>query len=491
METEFPGDVADNRDGHGTITASIISAFTDFNIRADENRYRLSLGIAPRVTLVSDKFYRCDPPYAGDLPNAIERLKLRSVNVINMSLNQCGFGACGYTGWSETLDWSTRKGSLLFTVSGGNTPDDEIPFCQNARCPFVRGPASAKNVIAVGATESFTPASWANNPDTPGVEICGWNEPPPTRDARNIPSFSAPRDPDSMVKPDLVAAGVRVTGPRSPDALCTGGVFCNPPASPPSAGYAMSAGTSFAAPAVAGAAAVVRRWFLNLTLNSDPSPAMVKAILINGARDIGGPPATPPCPVVSGLRTAAVHDESFGETACIGHIPDPYQGWGMLSLERLLGPAGNYFFSDQDWHPELGSAMSVWQTTLTVNDGSRPVRITLVYTDPGGNIAGLSPYRVKNDLSLGAFRYPPCSPCWYGNNFDTTTGYSRPNVSANDSVNNVEQIIIPPGTYASGTQLTVYVQGTNITEHIWGFPAGPPLYIEPVQDFALFAENAR
>lgn len=135
--------------------------------------------------------------------------------------------------------------------------------------------------------------------------------------------------------------------------------------------------------------------------------------------------------------------------------------------------------------------MSVWQTTLTVNDGSRPVRITLVYTDPGGNVAGVSPYRVKNDLSLGAFRYPPCNPCWYGNNFDATTGYSRPNSSTNDSVNNVEQIIIPPGTYASGTQLTVYVRGTNITEHIWGFPAGPPLNIEPVQDFAILAENAR
>ena len=78
-----------------------------------------------------------------------------------------------------------------------------------------------------------------------------------------------------------------------------------------------------------------------------------------------------------------------------------------------------------------------------------------------------------------------------------TTGYSQPNSAASDNVNNVEQIIIPPGIYPSGTQLTVYVHANNITEDMWGFPpyclgpGGTPPCIEVFQDFALFAENAR
>jgi subtilisin family serine protease len=469
IETEFPGDTADSATGHGTFTASLIGGFMDFNVRADTDQYRLGLGIAPNVAIVSDKFFRCPPPNmlgSGDIQNAIQRLKLRQVNVINMSFNQCGAGTCGYSGMSEIVDWSTRKGSLLFTISAGNQPE-----CVG--CPVVRAPATAKNAIAVGATESFTPSSWINDINRPPL-TCDWDQPPFIRDGRNIPSFSAQRDPDSMVKPDLVAPGVRISGPRTQAALCGTGIFCNPDTQPPLAGYGMSAGTSFSAAAVAGAAAVVRRWFQNLTTVANPSPAMVKAILINGARDVGSPPATPQmglCPTFEGLRRAAVHREDSSDDRCIGHIPDPYQGWGMLSFERLLGPANNYYFSDFDWHPELGSAMPV----------------------PGGNLGAEAPYRVKNDLSLGACRYPACNPRWYGNNFDPVSGNSLANAATNDAVNNVEQIIIPTGTYASGTQFTVWVQANNVTEHIFGFPCYEPPgpCVQPVQDFALFAENAR
>lgn len=476
--SEFGADTADNRDGHGTITASIVTAFTNFNVRADADQYRFSLGIAPGVELVSDKFFSCSA--AGDLTTALGRLKPFAVTVVNMSWNQCGgTGAnstCGYTAYSQIVDGNTRKQPRLFTISAGNTPDDAGQFPCNTGCQYVRGPATAKNALAVGSTENFTPPTWPNMSTT---GVCLWNGSPAVRDARNIPSFSARRDPASMVKPDLVAPGTRISGPVTRATRCLS-IFCNENIAafdPPAVTYGMSAGTSFSAPAVAGAAAVVRKWYQNLTQIANPSPALVKAILINGARDVGGPPSTPPCPA------GAVRNQSFVQTTCIQHIPDAYQGWGMLNLDRLLGPSTNYYFSDQNQHPTFTGSTTYWEAMLTVNDGSRPIRITLVYSDPAGNLSGVSPYRVKNDLSLGAYQ-TACSPCWWANNFDPVTGFSQPNNSTNDSTNNVEQIIIPPGYYASGTQLRVFVSAVDLEESIWGVGA-------PAQDFAVFAENAR
>ena len=51
--------------------------------------------------------------------------------------------------------------------------------------------------------------------------------------------------------------------------------------------YTVSSGTSHAAPAVAGAAALVRQYFLN-TISNPPSAAMTKAYLMNSARYLAG-----------------------------------------------------------------------------------------------------------------------------------------------------------------------------------------------------------
>lgn len=482
--TEF-GSTADDQ-GHGTYTASLITGFTNFD-KVDADGYRFGLGIAPGVKLISDKYFQCGG--GADLSTALGRIKPFSINLVNMSWNECGgsgaASTCGYTPSSLVVDGATRKGPWLFVISAGNIPDDNIPLTPcTGQCPFVRGPATAKNGLAVGGTENFTPVGWLNGSTT---GTCAWNGSPAVADARHIPSFSAPRDPLSMVKPDLVAPSVRITGPNTRGTICTstGSVYCTteiasfPPGNP-NGRYGMSAGTSFAAPAVTGAAAVVRRWFYNLTgVVPDPSPAMVKAILINGARDVGGPPSAPPCPA------GAVRNQSFTQTACIGHIPDRYQGWGMLSLDRLLGPSNNYYFSDQDWHPPLSDSMPVWQAVLTINDPSRPVRATLVYSDASGNMEQVAPYRVKNDIDLRVY-VDGYGHWWYGNNFDSSTGQSRLNIFASDPWNNVEQIIIPANTYPAGTQIRVCTVNINITESIWPDPLG-----NPVQDFAIFAENAR
>ncbi len=486
--TEFgpPDTPADSFSGHGTMTASVITAFRFWgDQRADAENYRYSFGLAPGVKLISDKVFSCSfPTPPGFLTPALNHIfdppLSLSPNVVNLSLNNVNPGSCGYTADSEVVDRRSRQRQALFTVSAGNTPD----YCQQAMCDpptcaFVRGPATAKNAIAVGATENFTfPYT---DPPVPPFRLCDWNRQPSVRDARHIPSFSASRDtsttPNSMVKPDLVAPGTRVTGPVTRATRCRL-LFCNAEVQGfPDVTYGMSLGTSFAAPAVAGAAAVVRKWYSNLTTILNPSPALTKAILINAARDVGGAPSSPPCPA------AAVRNEGFGQDACVGHIPDRYQGWGMLNLTRLLGPASNYFFSDQNQHPILTPTVTSWETLLTVNDGARPIRITMVYSDAAGNMT-ITPYKVKNDLQVGAFQ-SACFPCWVGNNFNPVTGLSVPNSFTNDDLNNVEEIIIPAGSYLSGSALTVFVQVVSLIED--AISGGP----DPQQDFAIFVENAR
>jgi hypothetical protein len=477
--SEVGTDTSDSRDGHGTMTASIITAFSYWGDgRHDPGYYRYGLGLAPGVKLISDKFFKCEVANPS-LSTALTNVQAYNPNIVNLSFNDCSGqqpnGPCGYDPNSLTVDQRIRSGSLLFTLSAGNNVNDNCNP-QNPICTHVRGPATAKNGIAVGASENFT-YLYANY--LGAIDECRWNNQPQSRDARHIPSFSQTRDStSSIVKPDLVAPGTRVTGPVSRATRCFS-VFCNDGIDTVGGvTYGMSIGTSFSAPAVAGAAAAVRKWYYNLTGILNPSPALTKAILINGAYDVGGAPSSPPCPA------SAVRDQSFNQIQCVGHVPDPYQGWGELNLSRLLGPSNDYFFSDQNQHPILTQAAPYWEKFLTVNDGSRPIRITLVYSDAAGNGGSLRPYGVKNRLYLGAYQ-AACFPCWGGNNFSATTGLSIENSLNHDGVNNVQQIFIPSGYYPTGASFRIYVTADSLVED--AVTGGST----PQQDFAIFVENAR
>ncbi len=115
-------------------------------------------------------------------------------------------------------------------------------------------------------------------------------------------------------------------------------------------------------------------------------------------------------------------------------------------------------------------------------DGTKPIRITLVWTDRPGDIN--TPYVAKNNLDLFAFQ-SPCFPCWSGNRFNASTGYSSSGISS-EAANTVEQIIIPPNFYPSGSILNIQVTGQNIM-----FDGIDPDGTTAQQDFAVFVENAR
>jgi len=486
--TETVSDYCRDYSMHGTITASIIGGYADFGLRsagyrADNGKYRYGLGLAPRSHLIIERMYNCvgqEQTLGALLESNV--LQNRLPNVLNYSANTVSH--YGYNADSRALDERTRMHDWLFTVSAGNVVDIQ----GDPQELWVRPPATAKNVIAVGATENFTnivgsSGSW---PLGSGAhpEECQWSEYSPwgppegnftPEDARNIPSFSAQRRNSLTftMKPDLVAPGTRVTGPRSRGAPCAS-IFCNDNidqffTDTPllQFNYGFSAGTSWSAPAVAGAAAVARRWYNNVRNGLNPSPAMTKAMLINGARDIYG-----------GL----VRDEAFSTVTSVKRIThDPYQGWGSLNLERLLGQGANYYFYDQAT-TFMQNGQTFWEVALTVRDSARPIRISLVYTDAASPIG--DNYRVQNDLLLGAYQ-TACFPCWYGNNINSGTGFTSSSGRKRDALNNVEEIIIPAGYYATGSIVRVYVNAESLVADAL-HPVNPGT---SQQDFAVVVDN--
>jgi hypothetical protein len=460
--SEFGGGFQDDRP-HGTLTASVITGFASIGQRHDGTPssigYRYALGLAPTARLRIDKYFDCSGESLSGLAFALARFDAGTpVNVINLSFNDA---QCTYTSKSTTVDNDTVTRGRLFTISAGNTTDFDVS------CSFVRGPATAKNAIAVGATDNFT-IDWG--PLQVTAQTCAYCPYSVNEDARNVPAFSAQHNPPkSIVKPDLVAPGVRITGPytRWDQGFCNGDsfwAFCKNDMidAPSGVRYGFSAGTSFSAPAVAGAAGVVRRWFRNVK-GVDPSPAMTKAILINGARDVAG----------------AVYRKLSGTSPVIGHVPDVYQGWGMLNLTRLLGAGEDYYFFDEGVELSGDGANYTWQKTLYVRDGSKDSRITLVWSEPANGNGKNWPL---NDVDLTADQGAGC-PCWYGNQLSTSTGYSLPvppnPASPDRGKNNVEQIIIPAYTFATGAILRLTV--------ILNYDPAPPL---EHQRFAVFADNA-
>lgn len=418
---------------------------------------------------------------AGDIAGWFDEARNRNARIQNNSWGS-GYDS-SYNEWPEAIDeyvWEHRD--FLPVFSAGNKGRDNDPPGPTgpdgvADLDSLGRPAVAKNCLTVGGCENNRPTGSIPTPGrdlTYGDAYTGENLVAPidsdhfsdNPDGMFYHSSRGPTD-DGRIKPDVVAAATNVLSTRSsqgPDPIplnVTGEEPELPSTDPLNPFYFWDTGTSMAAPAVAGCAALVRQYLIQQRGHERggdhprPSAALLKAILINGSIDMQGQ-YTP--------------DET-------GSIPNPNEGWGRVNINNALFPetTRRIQFSDS---PEYALQTGEIRTFhIHVHDNSRPLKVTLVWTDAPG--AG-----VINELYL---RVEAPSGIIHDGDYDDQ-GQLNPyaNVGVNGVQNNVQQITIQTPELG---QHSIHVIAVNVTEGIDPSPRTDLNPNVPVQDFALVVSN--
>ncbi len=326
---------------------------------------------------------------------------------------------------ADQFAWSHPDMTILFAA--GNSGTDALPQGE-----FLSGdgvvdpdsmnvPGTAKNVITVGASESFRPPDGDDLSSRSMqwflVGLFSFLNPPIAFDfvSDNINGMAAfssrgPTD-DGRIKPDIVAPGTNIVSARSHDpgfdpALESWGEYEN------NSNYVYNAGTSMATPLVAGAATLVREWYVKRQGVPNPSSALIKATLINGAVEM------------------APGQYGTGETLEIPLRPNSIEGWGRVNVYRSLvnTPPRMIWFDDHTSGLQTGDRViyEAGPYELEVSFSAIPLNVTLVWTDYPGSPAAAR--QLVNDLDLTVVG--PDGHQWYGNGI---TG---------DRTNNVEGVEI-------------------------------------------------
>jgi hypothetical protein len=451
--TPNAGSTLQGCDGHGTLDAHIVAGYNDLTAapHADVAGFRYGLGVAPFVRVGSSVVF---DPHNWTFPS-FPSLQSKAYNDgARISTNSWGDNTRGgYNLDSQAYDALTRDAQPTGSPFPQAGNQQMVMLFANGNAgsggsQTVGAPATAKNVISVGAAENVHP--FGDSSDAAADS------------ANDIPNFSS-RGPtaDGRKKPDIMAPGTHITGGVAQEAnpgvngtalACFdgSGVSGGPGGSNffPLGGqqfYTASNGTSHSCPAVAGGAALVRQHFIN-KLIGEASPAMTKAYLMNSARYMTGTGAN---------DTLWSNNQGMGEMNL---------GVAFDSVPRILRDQlpGEMFTASGQTRAYIG----------TIADVTKPFRVTLGWTDAPGSTVG-DTFRNDLDLSVTAG-----GNTYRGNVF--AGAYSSTGGAA-DPRNNVESVAIPAGV--SGA-FTVLITAASINSD--GVPnIGGALD----QDFALVIYN--
>lgn len=472
----MPGSTLQGCDGHGALNAHIIAGYSDIAsgyVHTDSAGFRYGLGVCPFVRIGSSVIF--DPDEFTN-PNYTTLVSWAYHDGARISNNSWGGDATGpYDIDAQTYDALVRDAQpagAAYPASGNQ--EIVVVFAAGNEGPgaqTINSPGSAKNVITVGASENVRSLSIDNGGNnSAGNDGCNISD-YAANSADDIASFSS-RGPcqDGRMKPDLVAPGTHVTGgvpqslPAPPPTGLGTAITCFDSAAVcalPGSGsvgnpdnffplgqqfYTVSSGTSHAVPAVAGACALLRQYFINNGLQP-PSPAMTKAYLINSARYMTG---------------AFANDTLWS----------PNQGMGAVNLGMAFDAVPR-ILRDQVSTDKFTASGQTRRFSGVIANPSKPFRVTLAWTDAPGSTIGAA---YKNDLDLTVV---VGGNVYKGNVF--SGAFSVPGGSA-DYKNNVENVFLPAGL--SGP-FEVTVTAANITSD--GVPNEAPSID---QDFALVIYNA-
>lgn len=441
--------------GHGTLNASILAGFNqatglEFN---DSLGFSHGLGVAPFARIGSSKIFDNNGNFRvrSNLSDYILQAYVSGARISSNSWGSCNpsSGFCNFYGDDSIIfdslvrdadPFAPGNQSMTIVFSAGNDGED---------LGSVSIPGTGKNVITVGASENFRQGA-SEGAVTDGCDV-GGNE---ADNALDVVEFSSngPVE-DGRIKPDIMAPGTHIQGAASQDPAFNGASVCGIPASayfpPGQTLYTWSSGTSHAAPMVAGGAALAYEW-LRSRSGAAPSPALVKALLLNSTNYLSG--------ALAG-----------------GDLPGPRQGWGLMNLGRAFETTDRIILDEDASRTFTISGGPAFETTGIIGDAAKEIRAMLVWTDPPGSSTTNAPY--VNQLNLEVVVN---GVVYNGNNFKGQ--YSLPGGQP-DILNNTQAVRLPPGTSGS---LVVRVSPAVIAGD--GVPGnGLPLD----QDFALVVTNVR
>jgi len=329
---------------------------------------------------------------------------------------------------------------------------------------LVTPPATAKNVITVGASKNLHLGFRYSDIDN-SFDIVDFSSFGPTADGR--------------FKPEIVAPGTGISGALSQGTYTQPECFgCNPnspvllncaenevlfqtitslyggPGCGAACGIQIHYGTSFSAPAVSGGAQLLWWWFQNHLNMLQPSPAMVKAYLLNSARYL---------PITNQL------------TGAMDTLPSVAQGMGIMDLARMFDDVPRVLRDEttpraldtpllttnpvpqQTYFSQSGQS---YELSGVVADATQPFRVTLSWTDAPGTPMAFK--ELVNDLDL---EVTIGGQTYKGNQFigaNSVTGCPHPYRPCPDEVNNTESVFLTNGAVAAGTPFTVLVRASNI-----------------------------
>ncbi len=492
---------------HGPFVMSVATGYNDSKtstINLDAVGFRKGMGISPfgRVSntilfnISGNACVFCVPNSLFDIPDIpLNEYMALGARVSNNSWGEVPVAGNGgnlgiYNGDSQSYDATVRdalaSGNSL--VNTNALVPGPFPLNQEIITVFAGGnnqalgtgvggfgdvivtpPATAKNVITVGATENVQPLLEAN--------ACGLfgNEADNSQDISFFSSFGP--TVDGRIKPEIVAPGSGVFGINGPEGF---GFFdTNTFTFVTSNAYTCASGTSFSAPAVSGAIQLLWWWFQHRLLNEQgqnllqPSPAMAKAYLVNAARYL---PVTNP------------------QTGALDTLPSTAQGMGMIDLSRMFDNVPRTL-RDETTARAIDTALLTtnpvpqqtyfsrsgqsYEVSGLVADATQPFRVTLAWLDAPGNPAIAK--QLVNDLDL---EVRIGGQTYRGNQF---SGPNSVPITASgnrvDNINNLESVFLPPGQ--TGTW-SVVVKATNIAGDGVGNVRGTAVG----QDFALVVYNS-
>ena len=357
--------------------------------------------------------------------------------------NSWGVNIGGYLFDDAQIDrFAYEHQDMLIIYAGGNYGEQGFHS--------IGSPGTTKNALTVGATES-------------GPERL-------TQSREVVAKFSS-RGPtyDGRLKPDVVAPGAYVYSARS-SGYDNGGTCA----------YVAMAGTSMAAPIVAGVAALLRQYFKEghyaraLTRRGEcappytcgeaglePSAPLLKALFVNSAVPVKAfrlPPRPTTTTTTSSSSSSSKGEEEMEEEALVplSHPPDLAQGHGRVKIDAALDFYGAHSLFLADRRALKSGERHVYYFRIQEEEavggsgsGGVPLQVALAWIDPPNAFTARK--QLLHDLDLLVI--------------DPAGRPHHPNgLPGPDERNNVEKVVIPPEVLVSGGVYRLVVRAGELTE---------------------------